>query len=264
MVRQRVGLRTGSSTWPSACSPRCLRESGPCWDSSSSVWTARRAAWPRSESPPRRRRRGARSFGSSSPGTFRSPSTPTACPRRKRSRPTCREAAEEIAEQAEAAVPAGVEYEAKLCEGQAADVLVEESEGAEVLVVGSRGLGGFARLVLGSVSQHVSHHAKCPVVIVPPDEHDKRLVVLAEPEIRARTLCWRKRPLAHRLPGLGAGGRLGRAQADARVDRDAARIRARSRGSGRARRSPDGESASRERRSSTSASASASAAGASR
>src|SRR5207344_3450594 len=78
-------------------------------------------------------------------------------------------AAQEIAEQAEAAVPAGVEYEAKLCEGQAADVLVEESEGAEVLVVGSRGLGGFARLVLGSVSQHVSHHAKCPVVIVPPD-----------------------------------------------------------------------------------------------
>ena len=82
-------------------------------------------------------------------------------------------AAQEIAEQAEAAVPAGVEYEAKLCEGQAADVLVEESAGAEVLVVGSRGLGGFARLVLGSVSQHVSHHAKCPVVIVPPDEHDK-------------------------------------------------------------------------------------------
>ena len=83
------------------------------------------------------------------------------------------DAAQEIAKQAEAAVPAGVDFETRLVEGQPADALIEESEGAEVLVVGSRGLGGFARLVLGSVSQHVSHHAKCPVVIVPPDKHDK-------------------------------------------------------------------------------------------
>jgi nucleotide-binding universal stress UspA family protein len=82
------------------------------------------------------------------------------------------DAAQEIAKQAEAAVPAGVDFETRLVEGQPADALIEESEGAEVLVVGSRGLGGFARLVLGSVSQHVSHHAKCPVVIVPPDGHE--------------------------------------------------------------------------------------------
>jgi nucleotide-binding universal stress UspA family protein len=85
-----------------------------------------------------------------------------------------KDAAHEIAAQAEAAVPAGVDFETRLREGQPADVLLEESEGAEVLVVGSRGLGGLARLVLGSVSQHVSHHATCPVVIVPPTDTKDR------------------------------------------------------------------------------------------
>ncbi|MFF0041586.1 universal stress protein [Streptomyces mirabilis] len=50
--------------------------------------------------------------------------------------------------------------------GNAVDVLLRSAEGAEVLVVGSRGRGGFARALLGSVSQHVSQHASCPVVIV--------------------------------------------------------------------------------------------------
>jgi nucleotide-binding universal stress UspA family protein len=82
------------------------------------------------------------------------------------------EAAKDIAQQAEAAVPAGIDFETKLCEGQPANVLIEESEGAEVLVVGSRGLGGLARFVLGSVSQHVSDHATCPVVVVPHKHED--------------------------------------------------------------------------------------------
>ncbi|MGW3152348.1 universal stress protein [Streptomyces sp. NPDC001177] len=56
-----------------------------------------------------------------------------------------------------------------LVHGNAADVLLRAAEGAEVLVVGSRGRGGFARALLGSVSQHVSHHAPCPVVIVRSD-----------------------------------------------------------------------------------------------
>ncbi|WP_046734546.1 universal stress protein [Streptomyces humi] len=53
-----------------------------------------------------------------------------------------------------------------LVHGNAADVLLRAAEGAEVLVVGSRGRGGFARALLGSVSTHVTQHADCPVVIV--------------------------------------------------------------------------------------------------
>ncbi|MFF5141439.1 universal stress protein [Streptomyces sp. NPDC013157] len=53
-----------------------------------------------------------------------------------------------------------------LVHGNTTDVLLRAAEGAEALVVGSRGRGGFARALLGSVSQQVSQHATCPVVIV--------------------------------------------------------------------------------------------------
>ena len=46
--------------------------------------------------------------------------------------------------------------------------LLREAKGAEVLVVGSRGRGGFAGLLLGSTSQQCLHHAPCTIVIVPP------------------------------------------------------------------------------------------------
>ena len=54
-----------------------------------------------------------------------------------------------------------------LGEGQPADVLCAAATGADLLVVGSRGLGGFRGLRLGSVSQQCAHHAPCPVMIVP-------------------------------------------------------------------------------------------------
>ena len=51
--------------------------------------------------------------------------------------------------------------------GDAAEELVKASQDADMLVVGSRGTGGFARLLLGSVSSQVTHHASSPVVVIP-------------------------------------------------------------------------------------------------
>lgn len=61
---------------------------------------------------------------------------------------------------------AEVEIERAAPEGPAAQMLVEAAGNAELLVVGSRGHGGFAGLLLGSVSQQCAHHAPCPIVIV--------------------------------------------------------------------------------------------------
>jgi len=52
--------------------------------------------------------------------------------------------------------------------GSAAGVLLEAAKGAQLLVVGSRGLGGFAGLLLGSVSTKMANHSPVPVVIVRP------------------------------------------------------------------------------------------------
>jgi nucleotide-binding universal stress UspA family protein len=59
-----------------------------------------------------------------------------------------------------------VKIRSRVAEGNAAQVLLEASEGAELLVVGSRGHGGFTGALLGSVSQHCVQHATCPVVII--------------------------------------------------------------------------------------------------
>lgn len=61
----------------------------------------------------------------------------------------------------------GLTIERHVIRGNAASALLDVAKGAALLVVGSRGRGGFAGLLLGSISQQVVHHATCPVVVVP-------------------------------------------------------------------------------------------------
>ena len=59
-----------------------------------------------------------------------------------------------------------VEIYPRVVEGRAAPVLVDAAEGADLLVVGSRGHGGLAGTLLGSVGKYCARHAPCPVVIM--------------------------------------------------------------------------------------------------
>lgn len=66
---------------------------------------------------------------------------------------------------------AGIDAKARVItrieRGSASEHLITAGKSADLLVVGSRGHGGFAGLLLGSVAQQVANHATCPVVIVP-------------------------------------------------------------------------------------------------
>lgn len=79
-----------------------------------------------------------------------------------------RQAAQEAVDKAKAelgdAAPPAVTVQATI--GQASTQLIEASKDADLLVVGSRGVGGFTQLVVGSTSGQVVQHAYCPVVIV--------------------------------------------------------------------------------------------------
>ncbi|MGZ4384045.1 MAG: universal stress protein [Gaiellaceae bacterium] len=82
-------------------------------------------------------------------------------------------AAEELLEKAIGAIAGEereVEIERQVVEGSAAGVLLDAVSEGDLLVVGSRGHGGFGGLLLGSVSQQCVHHAPCPVVVVHPSK----------------------------------------------------------------------------------------------
>ncbi len=66
----------------------------------------------------------------------------------------------------------GLAAEELVAEGTAIEVLLQEAKGASLLVVGSRGHGGFVGMLLGSVSAHAVHHAHCPVVVVRSETED--------------------------------------------------------------------------------------------
>jgi nucleotide-binding universal stress UspA family protein len=72
---------------------------------------------------------------------------------------------------AEAAQGQEVLVTSEAVEGHPAGVLLGVAQEADLLVVGTRGHGGFAGALLGSVSQHVVTHARCPVVVIPGASH---------------------------------------------------------------------------------------------
>lgn len=78
---------------------------------------------------------------------------------------------------------------ARVEQGHPAPVLIDASCGADLLVVGSRGHGAFAGMLLGSVSQHCAQYAACPVLIVrherKPETAEVRSAERAEPAIGA-------------------------------------------------------------------------------
>ncbi len=58
----------------------------------------------------------------------------------------------------------------KAVHGFPVEELVNASKEADMIVLGSRGMGGFTRLMLGSTAGQVVQHAHCPVLIVPPED----------------------------------------------------------------------------------------------
>ena len=68
--------------------------------------------------------------------------------------------------------PRSVEVRAVM--GLPADEILSAARDADMIVVGARGAGGFRKLLMGSVSSQVTHHARCPVVVIPPDNADAR------------------------------------------------------------------------------------------
>ena len=92
------------------------------------------------------------------------PTLPEAKFNSERARRAVQEAVDKAASEISGTLP---EVTVSVATGEATEELVSASRDADLLVVGSRGTGGFSRLLLGSVSSQVMHHAACPVVVIP-------------------------------------------------------------------------------------------------
>ena len=114
--------------------------------------------------------------------------------------------------------------DAELLSGPPAQVLLDAATGASMLVVGSRGEGGFAAMLLGSVSRYVATHAPCPVVVSREETmavHRKVVVGIHDPErcVAALEFAFEEATLRHSRvlavhawtwnpPGISWGERL--------------------------------------------------------
>jgi nucleotide-binding universal stress UspA family protein len=77
-----------------------------------------------------------------------------------------RKAIQEIVERARSEIGTAPQVTVKVVTGDPAEELIKASHGADMVVVGSRGSGGFVSLLMGSVSSKVAHHAASPVVVI--------------------------------------------------------------------------------------------------
>jgi nucleotide-binding universal stress UspA family protein len=99
------------------------------------------------------------SFWTSTPTIY-----PADAPEAEKARQAAEEAVSQVAGRLGDAAPASVTVRA--VSGVPAQELINASQDADLMVVGSRGGGGFAGLRMGSVSTQVVHHAACPVAVV--------------------------------------------------------------------------------------------------
>jgi nucleotide-binding universal stress UspA family protein len=92
---------------------------------------------------------------------------PADTPEKEKTRQAAQDATQKAVDAAGEPKPSSVTVRA--VSGIASQELINASADSDLVVIGSRGGGGFARLVLGSVSSKVVAHAACPVVVLPAD-----------------------------------------------------------------------------------------------